>query len=397
MSRVSLSGNPSGTGTFTIASPNSNTDRTLSLPDQTGTLLTGSGALNINASAPTSSLTLDASGNLGVGNTSALGKLDVGLSGTSRRLLVTFDDSLVTVKSANNAANPEVIRMVGDRIQFNTGTTGSGTEAARIDSSGNFGIGTASPTVRLHVSGSSNFTAGIESSNTFAILGFKAVGSTGTMADPTVGIGGTGDALYMRAGGTERARITSGGSLLVGTTSAVSGANIVAANAGGEQAIAVTNGTNVSYFGYANSNGNYIVGSLAGDATVRGSNGVSVAGNNGSAGVRLASGGTSWGSISDERLKDIIEPITNASEKVSGIRAVIGKYKVDDEGVRRSFLIAQDVQAVLPEAIDVNDDEQGTLSLKYTDVIPLLVAAIQELKADLDATKAELAALKGQQ
>jgi len=40
MSRITLSGNPSGTGTFTIASPNSNTDRTLTLPDTSGTLLT---------------------------------------------------------------------------------------------------------------------------------------------------------------------------------------------------------------------------------------------------------------------------------------------------------------------------------------------------------------------
>jgi hypothetical protein len=40
MSRVSLSGNALGTGTFTIASPNSNTDRTLTLPDISGTLLT---------------------------------------------------------------------------------------------------------------------------------------------------------------------------------------------------------------------------------------------------------------------------------------------------------------------------------------------------------------------
>ena len=38
MSKISLSGNPSGTGTFTIASPNSNTDRTLNLPDAAGTL-----------------------------------------------------------------------------------------------------------------------------------------------------------------------------------------------------------------------------------------------------------------------------------------------------------------------------------------------------------------------
>jgi hypothetical protein len=40
MSKVTISGNASGTGTFTIASPNSNTDRTLTLPDNTGTILT---------------------------------------------------------------------------------------------------------------------------------------------------------------------------------------------------------------------------------------------------------------------------------------------------------------------------------------------------------------------
>ena len=40
MSKVALSGNASGTGTFTIASPNGNTDRTLTLPDNTGTILT---------------------------------------------------------------------------------------------------------------------------------------------------------------------------------------------------------------------------------------------------------------------------------------------------------------------------------------------------------------------
>jgi hypothetical protein len=38
MSLVKVQGNASGTGTFTIASPNSNTDRTLTLPDATGTV-----------------------------------------------------------------------------------------------------------------------------------------------------------------------------------------------------------------------------------------------------------------------------------------------------------------------------------------------------------------------
>jgi hypothetical protein len=47
MSKVSLAGNASGTGIFTIASPNSNTDRTLTLPDSTGTLLNSSSSIAI--------------------------------------------------------------------------------------------------------------------------------------------------------------------------------------------------------------------------------------------------------------------------------------------------------------------------------------------------------------
>jgi len=40
MSLVKIQGNASGTGEFTIAAPNSNTNRTLTLPDNTGTILT---------------------------------------------------------------------------------------------------------------------------------------------------------------------------------------------------------------------------------------------------------------------------------------------------------------------------------------------------------------------
>jgi hypothetical protein len=43
MSKVVITGNASGTGDFTIAAPNSNTDRTLTLPDEVGTVLTTAG------------------------------------------------------------------------------------------------------------------------------------------------------------------------------------------------------------------------------------------------------------------------------------------------------------------------------------------------------------------
>jgi hypothetical protein len=99
---------------------------------------------------------------------------------------------------------------------------------------------------------------------------------------------------------------------------------------------------------------------------------------------------TSWTAVSDERRKDIIEPITNAAAKVSTLRAVIGKYKTEAEGARHPFLMAQDVLAVLPEAVSENEDRDGlVLGLSYTEVIPLLVAAIQELKAEIDTLKGQ--------
>jgi len=47
MSSIKLESNPSGTGVFTLASPNSNTNRTLTLPDATGTIITTAGGAAI--------------------------------------------------------------------------------------------------------------------------------------------------------------------------------------------------------------------------------------------------------------------------------------------------------------------------------------------------------------
>ena len=55
MSKITLSSNASGTGTLTIASPNTSTNRTLTLPDSTGTMATAESTLaqfNASGSAP---------------------------------------------------------------------------------------------------------------------------------------------------------------------------------------------------------------------------------------------------------------------------------------------------------------------------------------------------------
>ena len=118
---------------------------------------------------------------------------------------------------------------------------------------------------------------------------------------------------------------------------------------------------------------------------------------NTSGGVYLnGASATSWTAVSDETRKVIIEPITDAANKVATLRTVIGRLKTDEEDVRRPYLIAQDVQAVLPEAVSETEDRDGpVLGLSYTEVIPLLTAAIKEMKSELDSVKAELATLKG--
>jgi len=84
MSKIALEGNASGIGTFTISAPNGNSNRTLSLPDETGTVLTSGGAIDVNASAPADSLAINASGNVGIGTSSPTSKLHVyGGAGTN--------------------------------------------------------------------------------------------------------------------------------------------------------------------------------------------------------------------------------------------------------------------------------------------------------------------------
>ena len=53
MSKIALTPNASGSGTFTIASPNSDTDRTLTLPDEAGTVLTSASDLSGLTGIPT--------------------------------------------------------------------------------------------------------------------------------------------------------------------------------------------------------------------------------------------------------------------------------------------------------------------------------------------------------
>ena len=161
MSKVAIQGNASGTGTFTIAAPNSNTDRTLTLPDEAGTVLTSGGAIDVDASAPADSVVIDSSGNLGVGTTSdgsighfknATGNATLKVEGGTTagndayaniEIGNTTGTSGIFFSDTTNGVGRITYEHNGDYMRMYTGST----ERMRIDSTGNlqFNSGYGSP------------------------------------------------------------------------------------------------------------------------------------------------------------------------------------------------------------------------------------------------------------
>lgn len=127
--------------------------------------------------------------------------------------------------------------------------------------------------------------------------------------------------------------------------------------------------------------------------------------------LRLSAGGTNWANLtfnatswsftSDERLKNIVDHITDPLTKINTLRPIRFCFKSDkcntciptginDKGIGtfncecsdkciRHGLIAQDVQNIYPELVST-DQETGYLSMGLTSIIPLLTSGIKELR-----------------
>lgn len=244
---------------------------------------------------------------------------------------------------------------------------------------GNVGIGTSSPSAKLEVSDttSASATALVQFTGQ---NGYEMNVQSLTTTNSTVGArynfavnSSNGEFSWSNSGG-ERARIDSSGNLLVGTTTS-RGKLTVESSSGACRAVNVLTGTGtIDAFTF---NGGAI-GSIT-------TNGVS----------------TSYVTSSDYRLKNTIAPMTGALAKVAALKPCT--YKWNSDGSDGEGFIAHELQDVCPSAVSGEKDavnEDGSIKPQGIDtsfLVATLTAAIQELKAIVDAQGAEIAALKGTQ
>ena len=148
---------------------------------------------------------IDSSGNVGIGTSSPSAKLDV--SGVIRSTGSTGKYTHLVVDSAGSYIDASHF------TQFRTNGASSLVNAMRIDSSGKVGIGTSSPTEKLHVDGN------VRGGRFVAASGGAASPDYTFAADDTMGMFRSPGALCFSNGDTERMRIDSSGNVGIGTSS----------------------------------------------------------------------------------------------------------------------------------------------------------------------------------
>lgn len=85
--------------------------------------------------------------------------------------------------------------------------------------------------------------------------------------------------------------------------------------------------------------------------------------------------------VSDLALKDDVQPVQNALEGINRLRPSTYHVNVSRDPSKLSYgFIAQEVEEVYPELVGEHD---GLKTLSYTEIIPISVAAIQELQAEI--------------
>ena len=294
---------------------------------------------------------------------------------------------------------------MGTQVTLNSGSVDSAgslllktngtTTAVAIDTSQNIGIGTTSPGFRLDVQSGAAAQANFQQTSANSYGEIRVTGNSrggqveflngstrlsgiyGDTSNNLIFVNGTGD--------TERARIDSSGNLLVGTTSQYSAGKVSVLGTASTNGIVYRDAANnYTFLGQNSSGTNTFLVNYNGNVT---------------------NTNNSYGAISDVKLKENITDATPKLDQLNQVRIV--NYNFIGEQQKQLGVIAQELEQIFPGMVEetadyenvTNTDEEGneitervatgttTKSVKYSVFVPMLIKAIQELTAEVDALK----------
>jgi len=181
-------------------------------------------------------------------------------------------------------------------------------------------------------------------------------------------IGADANDLIIRSetAGSETARFTYGGNLLVGTTTtniATEGTVLYGGNDKGVMTLSTISKPAL----YVNrSNAGSVVQFRTGGSTIVGS-------------IDITASATTYSTSSDQRLKDNIADADDAGSKIDAIQ--VRKYDWKADGSHQDYgMIAQELQAVAPEAVSGDADSEEMMGVDYSKLVPMLIKEIQSLR-----------------
>jgi hypothetical protein len=276
----------------------------------------------------------------------------------------------------NNLTNVNQINTVNivstGTVTGGTGVVNYGSGQFYKDASGNVGLGTTSPSALLHINGTTFIPALIQSSASTTDLYFKDANTTGY--GPFVGSAGNSLA-FGRVGVAEYGRFDPVGNLLFGTTSYLAGGGPFIQAKNSTQYGQFIAGDSGLYWNFGRDNvttGYFIFGWL----------GTQVSYINNSTGVYTA--------ISDKRLKKNITPLQYGLKEVLALNPVMYNMKTEADTKKKHIgLIAQEVKVVMDELVEDIDETKQNYGLSATELVPVLIKAIQELNARIVVLEAK--------
>jgi hypothetical protein len=412
---------------------------------------TGGGHGFYRGTSGTADLALNSSGNLGIGTTSPAYKLDLY---TTAQFSGRWANATRAGYFYTDSGGPGIFNTAsygGEGIYLNAGSNyiqfiANSVESMRLNSSGQLGIGTTSPSTSLTVSGA----------NTAARGQVSVIGAS--TADPRItlyrgstlagAISCTSSQMYIDAveavplafytSDTERARIGSTGNLVVGLTdttyakfavfgvqnvatygdvSAIFSDNVTGSarfshssgvvKLGSDCALAFGSGSSATERARFTTTGDFLVGATtnfpAGDvfqyspsssnAAICHSSSISSGTNyigflyNGSTIGSITQSGTTavlYNVTSDQRLKENIVDAPEFGSVIDSIQVRSFDWKADQTHQRAGF-IAQELVTVAPEAVHQPNDTEDMMAVDYSKLVPMLVKEIQSLRQRLSA------------